>query len=79
MTASTTSSAALVATSLSVKESMLDFNYSVKDIEQTVEQFIAEANKVYDQVASVKFFIDIYAREDLFKLKWTSSAMRTKD
>ncbi|KAJ1642177.1 metalloendopeptidase [Coemansia asiatica] len=118
MTTSAVSSAALVATPLSVKESMLDFNYSVENIELTVKQFIAEANKVYDQVASVvnptfetvfypfamisnrqgtkrnvfyllantsmdkatrdaceeaekifsKFDIDVYAREDLFKV-----------
>ncbi|KAJ1642229.1 hypothetical protein LPJ64_005900 [Coemansia asiatica] len=129
MSASAVSSAApiaaLVAAPLSVKKSMLDFSYSVKDIEQTVEQFIAEANKVYDQVASVvnptfeavfypfamidnmqntkrnvfyllantstdkatrdaceeaektfsKFDIDIYAREDLFKLKMDSKSI----
>ncbi|KAJ2706512.1 metalloendopeptidase [Coemansia sp. IMI 203386] len=41
------------ASSVSAKETMLEFGFSVKDIEQTVQQYTAEANEVYNQVAAV--------------------------
>ncbi|KAJ2605991.1 metalloendopeptidase [Coemansia sp. RSA 1722] len=41
------------ASSVSAKETMLEFGFSAKDIEQTVQQYTAEANEVYNQVAAV--------------------------